>query len=66
MQEMLNQQQCDIRELLAQELANIRGRVSVVNKPIVVELVNNGPIPSHATTVQEGNNDEYESYQGPE
>ena len=31
-----------------------------------MEKVNNESIPSHATTVQEGNNDDSESYHGPE
>ena len=64
MQEMLDQQRRGFMGVLAQELANAWGWVPVVNEPVVVEQVNNGPVPMH--TVQEGNNDDLESYQGPE
>ena len=60
MQEMLAQQRLEFRELLAQELVTIRGRSPVINEPVVIEGVNNGPIPTH--TIQEGNNDDSESY----
>ena len=64
MQNMLDQQRRDFRELLTQERANARGGVLLVNEPIVVERVNHGLVPSHATTVQEGKY-ESESYQRP-
>lgn len=38
----------------------------MINEPITAKQINNGPIPSHATTVQEGNNEDSESNQGPE
>lgn len=61
---MLNQQPHEFRELFTQELANARTGAPMIKKPIVVEQVNNGPIPSHYTTVKEGNNYDSESYQG--
>ena len=62
MHEMFNQQQRELRELLDHKLDNIKGRVPVVNESVIVEQVSNEPIPLHATTVQEGNNDDSESY----
>lgn len=58
MEDLLDQQWSEFRYLLTQELANARDGAQVV-----VKRLNNGPIPSHATTVQEGNNDSL-SYQG--
>lgn len=43
---------------------NARGGALVFNELIVVEWVNNGPVISHLTTVQEGH-DNSESHQGP-
>ena len=63
-QNMLDQQRREFRELLTQQLVNDRGGVPVINKPIIVNQVNNGPVPSHATTIQEGKN-KPESYEGP-
>lgn len=66
---MLVQQRREFRELLNQELTNNRGRILVINKPVINgpilnDRVNDGPIPTHATTVQEGNSD-FGSNQGP-
>lgn len=61
-QEMLDQQ-CEFRELLLQELANARGGALVMKESMVVEQVNNRPIPSRLETVHEGTNDDLESYQ---
>lgn len=49
-------------DLLAQELANARYGVPVINEPIINE--HNEPIPTHEPPIQEGNNN-FESYQGP-
>ena len=62
---MLNQQQHEFRELLDQDLVNIIGRTPIVNESVVFKQVINRPIPAHATMVQEGNNEESKSYQGP-
>lgn len=51
MQEILNQQQREFRELLAQGLANIEGRMTIVNELVFIEQVNNGPILLDATSV---------------
>lgn len=51
MQDLLEQHRVDFRNLLARELANIRGGATMVNELIVDEQVNNGPIHSHETMV---------------
>lgn len=64
MQNMLDQQRRVFMELLIQGIDNARGGIPVINEPIVIERINHGLVPSHATTVQEGNNNDLESYQG--
>ena len=61
-QEMLDQR-CEFRELLLQELANARGGALVMKELVVVEQVNNRPIPSSPETIHKGTNDDLESYQ---
>lgn len=63
-QNMLDQQRREFMELLTQGLANIRGGVSMVNKPAVDEHVTNGPVPSCPTIFREGDDDS-KSHQGP-
>lgn len=64
MHDMLDQQRHESMNLLAQEIANSRGRAPMVNEPVVMEQVNNKMIPSHPQMVQEGSNDDSESYHG--
>lgn len=51
MQNMLDQQRHEFMDLITQELANARGEAPMINELIVVERLNNGPVPSCLTTV---------------
>lgn len=53
MKTMLDQQRCEFREFLTQELANARGGVLVINEPIISKPVNDELIPTHTTSIQE-------------
>ena len=64
MYDMLDQQWHMYMDLPTQGLVNDGGIASVINKPIIIERVNDGLVSSYMTMVQEGHDDS-ESNQGP-